>query len=117
MDDDESSPSHYDNELPCICFDLSVDQNTAQISPVIINRGITVSGRTVIHTRKPCFDPHVQSATCIDFQRTTCCSSSPSEADTGSSGSGTSKWQRIAQKLQEVFFSSLGLCTSECISV
>ena len=44
MDDDESSPLHYDNELPDIRFDLSIDQNTARISPVIINRGITVSG-------------------------------------------------------------------------
>ena len=49
MDDDELSPSHYDKELPDIRFDLSVDQNTARISPAIINRGITVSGRAVIY--------------------------------------------------------------------
>jgi hypothetical protein len=29
VDDDKLSPSHYDNELPDIRFDLSDDQNTA----------------------------------------------------------------------------------------
>lgn len=46
-DDDSSSPSHYEKELPDISFDLSADPTHAKISPAIINRGITVSGRAV----------------------------------------------------------------------
>jgi len=111
VDDDESSPSHYDNELPDIRFDLSVDQNTARISPAIINRGITVSGRMVVYARKPCLTDMFNQLLASTFKGRRAArhllvvaASSPLEVNIVSGGCGAPEWQRIAQKLQEVFF-------------
>jgi len=107
--EDKYLPESYLNELPDIGPDLHEDN---KILLAIINRGITVSGRMLICSCRLCLDRMLYQLLASTFRGQLAArhlfvvtASSPSQTDPSSNGISTSEWQRVAQRLQEVFYS------------